>query len=109
VEALTHFLAVGFVRESLHELLQQTENLRSLLEMDEAARQVFLRERAAADAPTTFQAALQQGVGDLESSVRELLGVLEQFESDPVVYTGQGDTVAVLAMLERLLNENGQA
>lgn len=100
---MTHFLAVGFVRDSLHDLLQQAEDLRALITTDEAGRQTYLRARAAADAPTTYQEALGQSARELEAGVRELVAVLEQFESDPVVYTGPGDTATVLTMLERLL------
>lgn len=100
---MTHFLAVGFIRDSLHEIKQQAEALSTLVNMDEAQRQAYLRMRAAGNAPTTYQAALASGVRDLEESLRQLVATLEQFESDPVVYTGQGDTATVLAMLERLL------
>lgn len=100
---MTHFLAVGFIRDALQEVLQQSSQLVTLSTMSEAERQQHSRARAAGGSALSSQAEVQQVAEELRESVQALLATLDRFESEPVIYTGPGDTASVLAMLEGLI------
>lgn len=99
----THFLEVGLLQEGMHEVLEHANWLRLLLNMTPNQRAALEQVRTAQSDLTTHTDDLHTALAAITARCDEMLGFLDQFESAPIIYTGNGSTAEVLAMLERLM------
>jgi UDP-N-acetyl-D-mannosaminuronate dehydrogenase len=99
----THFLEVGSMQEGVQEVLENAQWLRLLLNMTPDQRAALEQGRIAQGAMTSHTDDLQRVLAAITARCEEMIGFLDQFESAPVIYTGNGSTAEVLTMLERLM------
>jgi hypothetical protein len=102
---MTHFLEVGSMREDLHEIHASAQHLRRLLVMTPDQRASLEQARIQQGDLTTHTDDVRFALATILTRSEDLVDLLDQFESDPIIFTGAGSTTSVLAMLERLLNE----
>lgn len=100
---MTNFLEVGSIREGLHDILESARRLQTLLAMTPEQRAALEAARLQQGDLTTFEQDVWATLGAVIERAEELTDFLDRFESDPVIYTGEGSTAEVLAMLERLM------
>lgn len=103
---MTHFLEVGALREALHEIQENAQWLRRLLSMPPEQRTALEQTRVQQGDMTTYNDDVRAALGAVLMQTEELVLFLDQFESHPIIYTGEGSTAEVLAMLERLISQN---
>lgn len=102
---MTHFLEVGALREGLQEIFDNARWLRRLLSMTPEQRAALEQARVAQGDITTYADDVRSALGAVLGQSEELVRFLDQFEANPIVYTGEGSTAEVLAMLERLMSQ----
>ena len=100
---MTHFLEVGSLREGISEIRENARWLQTLLAMTPEQRNALEQARAQQGDLTTYHESVGVALHQILSQAEELVDFLDHFESDPIIYTGKGSTVEVIAMLERLL------
>lgn len=100
---MTHFLEVGSLREGIQEILENGLWLRRLLAMTPDERTALEQARAQQGDLTTYGQSVGDALSAVLSQARELANFLDQFESAPVIYTGEGSTSEVMVMLERMI------
>lgn len=99
----THFLEVGSLQEGMQEVLENANWLRLLLSMTPDQRAALEQGRITQGDMTTHADDLKTALAAITGRCDEMIGFLDQFESAPVIYTGNGSTAEVLTMLERLM------
>ncbi|ADI01942.1 MAG TPA: hypothetical protein GXX39_05205 [Syntrophothermus lipocalidus] len=82
---MTNFLPAGIILDQLEDILQYTLELEQKLEQQ------------------VVSAETKQIASSIAGTVRDLLGFLQKFPCQPLVYTGSGTTEEVIARLEWLL------
>ncbi len=100
----TNFLAAGVLRERLQEIRDAASYLQRLLHLDEAEREVLLAQYASEGCYTTFIDEVEKTLASLATHSRELSALLDSLQCEPLVYTGEGSTEEVMALLNHLLN-----
>lgn len=103
-----HFLQAGALRDDLQDLLEQARHLRHLLGLNVVAREELVSGLAHHGQYTTYEAELEKTAIRLEERAAALMDLLTRFPCEPLIYTGEGDTESVIAMLEQLLSERRQ-
>ncbi len=99
----TNFLEVGALREGLQEIYENAQWLGRLLSMTPDQRAAMEQARVAQGDVTTYTDDVRTALSAVIEQSGDLVQLLDRFESNPIVYTGDGSTAEVLAMLERLL------
>lgn len=100
---MTHFLEVGSLREGIQEIVENGLWLRRLLAMTPDERTALEQSRAQQGDLTTYGQSVGDALSAVLSQAEELANFLDQFESAPVIYTGEGSTAEVMVMLERMM------
>lgn len=103
-----HFLQAGVLRDDLQDLVQHATYLKELLSLSPPDREAIVAEFARQGFYTTVDEELAKAAGHVHASAQELLDFLSRFPCEPLIYTGDGDTESVLAMLEQLLTEHNR-
>lgn len=103
-----HFLQAGVLRDDLQDLLQHATYLKELLSLNPADREAIVAEFARQGFYTTVNEELEKAAGRVHAGAMELLDFLSQFPCEPLIYTGEGDTESVMALLEQLVTEHSQ-
>lgn len=104
---MTHFLEVSSMREDLQEIYKNADWLRQLLAMPPEQRAAMEQARVQQGDLTTFADDVRTALTAVLERSAELVEFMDQFESAPIIYTGEGSTAEVLAMLERLMSGAG--
>ncbi|MGE5676345.1 MAG: hypothetical protein ACM3XM_21080 [Mycobacterium leprae] len=100
---MTHFLEVGFMREGLQEILDSALRLRYLLSLTPDQRNSLEQARMQQGELTTYADDVRAALQGVLLEAQGLVDFLDRFEAAPVIYTGDGSTAEVMAMLERLV------
>lgn len=100
---MTHFLEVGLMREGLQEIRESADRLRMLLAMTPEQRVALEQMRLQQGDMTRHADDVRTALSDVLIQADDLITFLDQFESAPIIYTGEGTTAQVLARLERLM------
>jgi len=100
---MTHFLEVGSLREGIQEIVENGQWLRRLLAMTPEERTALEQSRAQEGDLTTYRQSVGDALNAVLTQADELATFLDQFESAPVIYTGEGSTAEVMVMLERMM------
>lgn len=100
---MTHFLEVGSMREDLQEIYAHAARLGRLLAMTPEQRKEMEYTRIQQGEMATYADDVRHALSEVLSRTEDLIHFLDQFESAPVIYTGEGNTAEVLTMLERLI------
>lgn len=100
-----YFLQAGKLRDDLQDLLEQARYMRHLLGMNLVAREEMVSGLVQQGYYTTYEAELEKTATRLEEGTAELLDLVNRFPCEPLIYTGDGDTESVIALLEQLLAE----
>lgn len=100
-----HFLQAGQLRDDLQDLLEHARYMRHLLGLNIVAREEMVSGYVQEGYYTTYEAELEKTATRLEEGVRALVELMTQFPCEPLIYTGDGDTESVIAMLEQLLTD----
>lgn len=101
-----HFLQAGQLRDDLQELLEHARYLRHLLGLNLVAREEMVSGYVQEGYYTTYEAELEKAAARLEEGARALVDLVTRFPCEPLIYTGDGDTESVIAMLEQLLSDS---
>lgn len=99
----THFLEVGSMREDLQEIYNHALKLGQLLAMTPEQRRELEQARVQQGDLATYADDVRTALSEVLLRTEDLITFLDQFESAPVIYTGEGNTAEVLSMLERLI------
>lgn len=91
------------MREGLQEVLDNAVMLRRLLSMSPEQRAAMEQARVQQGNLTTHADDVRARLFAVLQQTEEMIRFLDQFESAPIIFTGEGRTSEVLAMLERLL------
>ncbi|HEY3368478.1 MAG TPA: hypothetical protein VGK74_25770 [Symbiobacteriaceae bacterium] len=91
------------MREGLQEVLDNAVMLRRLLMMTPEQRAAMEQERIRQGDMTTHADDVRAKLFAVLEQAQDLIRFLDQFESAPIIYTGEGGTADVLVMLERLM------
>lgn len=102
VPSMNNFLEVGSMREDLGEIRRSAQELKRLVSMSHSERLAIEQARVRQGDLTTIHQDIQVAVDAILERSEELLSFLDRFESSPIIYTGEGTTQEVLAMLQRL-------
>lgn len=100
---MTHFLEVGSMRDGINEIHENAQWLWRLLSMTPEQRAALEQSRVQQGELTTHADDVRTALSAVLEQAEEMVRFLDQFESAPIIYTGQGTTAEVLGMLERLL------
>ena len=100
---MTHFLEVGSMRDGLQEILENTQRLWALLAMTPEQRAAMDQSLMQQGELTTHAEAVRTALSAVHDQADDLIRFLDQFESAPIIYTGEGSTAEVLNQLERLM------
>jgi len=100
---MTHFLEVGALREGIQEIHENADWLRRLLAMTSEQRAALEQTHAQHGELSSYADDVRSALRTILNRSTELTAFLEQFESNPFIYTGAGTTTEVLSMLERLM------
>jgi hypothetical protein len=100
---MTHFLEVGSLREGIQEIVENGQWLRRLLAMSPDERKALEQARGQQGDLTTYSQSVGYALSAVLNQAEELANFLDQFESAPVIYTGEGSTAEVMVMLERMM------
>lgn len=99
----TNFLAAGFIREQLDDVRDNAEYLKRLLAMTDEERDLLVDRYAAQGYYTSFVREVEKALDAIVAGAREVHTFISNLSSQPIIYTGEGDTQQVIDMLERLL------
>ena len=91
------------MREDLHEIYHHALKLGQLLSMTPEQRREMEHARTQQGELTTYADDVRAALSAVLTRSEDLMLFLDQFESAPVIYTGEGTTAEVLSMLERLI------
>lgn len=105
----THFLEVGSMRDELVEIRENGQWLWRLLSMTPEQRVALEQSRCQQGDMTTHADDVKKALLAVLEAADSMISFLDQFESAPIIYTGEGSTVEVLAKLERLMLLAGKA
>jgi hypothetical protein len=101
---MTHFLEVGSMREELQEIFANAQQLYALLSMTPEQREAMDQSLLQQGELTTHAQSVRQTLIAVLEQTDGLIQFLDQFESAPIIYTGEGSTAEVLGRLERLMS-----
>lgn len=93
---MTRFLRVGFLGERARELRSESLRLKEILSRLELAKRDSVAERE-----------VENVLLRIVRKAAEISDFLEALPSEPLVWTGDGDTDEVIAMLEGLIDREG--
>lgn len=96
------------MRDGLQEILENALWLRRLLSMTPEQRAALEQARLQQGDMTSYADDVRTALQGVVDQAEDLVTFLTQFESDPIIYTGEGSTADVLAMLNRLLSPAGR-
>ncbi|MGE5561075.1 MAG: hypothetical protein ACM3XN_08555 [Chloroflexota bacterium] len=99
---MTNFLSAAAVSEAIQELHEGCRYLEMLLGMNDAERARFVAANARKGLPTTIDEEVRKTVESMRATAHAAKEFLDGMQSQPIIYTGEGSTEDVLAMLERL-------
>jgi hypothetical protein len=100
---VTHFLEVGSMRDGLAEIRENAQWLWRLLSMTPDQRAALEQSRIQQGDMTTYADDVRKALSTVLEETDSMITFLDQFESAPIIYTGEGSTAEVLARLERLM------
>lgn len=100
---MTHFLEVGSMRDGLAEIHEHAQWLWRLLAMTPDQRVAMEQARLQQGDMTTHAEDVRTALAAVLQQAEEMMRFLDQFESAPIIYTGEGSTAEVLTKLERLM------
>ncbi len=102
----THFLPAGAFRDILKDIRDRSQYLKHLLELTNDEREGLIAQYAAEGYYTTFHHEVEKTVLGLAKETDNLWRVLDSFQSEPLIYTGEGTTEQVIALLTQMLNKH---
>ncbi|HWI61013.1 MAG TPA: hypothetical protein VNT75_04180 [Symbiobacteriaceae bacterium] len=106
---MTHFLEVGSMRDGLAEIRENAQWLWRLLSMSPDQRLALEQSRIQQGDMTTHADDVRKALLAVLEEADSMISFLDQFESAPIIYTGEGSTAEVLARLERLVERAGES
>ncbi|HEY3314114.1 MAG TPA: hypothetical protein VGL40_02360 [Bacillota bacterium] len=106
---MTNFLRVDFLRERFREIVEAADYLDRLLEMKGPERRKLVRAYARKGFKTSVKLELKRTVRAIKLYAQGSAEMMDQLPSQPVIYTGAGDTSEVIEMLEALVTEAREA
>jgi len=105
IKTMTNFLRTGFLGERFKEIAEAADYLERLLGLSGPERKKLLYQYAKRGHKTTVKEELRRTAHSIASKAREAADFMDQLPSQPLIYTGPGDTETVIAMLEGLVAE----
>lgn len=102
---MTNFLEVGQMRDGLVEIRENAQWLWRLLTMTPEQRIAMEQSRIQQGDMTTHADDVRKALLAVLEEADSMIAFLDQFESAPIIYTGEGSTAEVLSRLERLMNK----
>jgi hypothetical protein len=100
---VTNFLSAAAVSEAIQELYEGCRYVEMLLGMSDTEQQRFIEANARKGVPTTVEEEVRRTAASMRETAQAAKEFLDGMQSQPVIYTGEGNTEEVLTMLERLL------
>jgi hypothetical protein len=100
---MTHFLEVGSLRDGVADIRENAQWLWRLLTMTPEQRVAMEQARLQQGDMTTHADDVRKALLAILQESDSMVGFLDQFESAPIVYTGEGSTADVITRLERLM------
>lgn len=97
---MTNFLPACFIKERIAEIGEGLDYLLTVLQEADGNHEPgseHLSEKVSEE--------VRQVIGNLKLKAAETSEFMQRFPSDPLIYTGEGSTDQVIAMLESLLAE----
>lgn len=101
---VTNFLSAAAVSEAIQELHEGCRYVEMLLNMSDAERARFAEANARKGMPTSVDEEVRNTVATMRETARAAKEFLDGLQSQPIIYTGEGTTDEVLAMVERLFS-----
>ncbi|MHB9058483.1 MAG: hypothetical protein ACYC53_06660 [Bacillota bacterium] len=100
---MTNFLRTDFLRERFRDIAEAAEYLDHLLTLSAPERRKLLYRYAKQGHKTTVKKELIRTVQSIAGMAGETAEFMDQLPSQPLIYTGPGDTERVIEMLEGLV------
>lgn len=99
---MTNFLSAAAVSEAIQDLHESCRYLETLLAMNESERARFAEANVRRGIPATVDEEVRKTVASMRETARAAKEFLDSLQSQPIIYTGEGTTEEVLALVERL-------
>ncbi len=100
---MTNFLRTDFLRERFRQINEAAEYLDHLLTMGGPERKKLLYRYAKRGFKTTVREEMIRTARSIAGMAGDTAEFMDQLASQPLIYTGPGDTDAVIEMLEGLV------
>lgn len=102
----THFLPAGAFSDILKDIRDRTQYLKHLLELTDGEREGLVARYASEGYYTTFHHEVEKTVLGLAKETDNLWRITDSFQSEPLLYTGEGTTEQIIALLTQLLDQH---
>ncbi len=106
---MTNFLRTDFLRERFKEIGEAAGYLDYLLNLTGPDRKKLVRDFAKRGFKTSIKLELKRTVRAIKLYAEGSAEFMDRLPSQPVIYTGAGDTERVIEMLESLVGEGQKA
>ncbi len=101
--SMTNFLRTDFLRERFKDIAEAAEYLEYLLGLSGPERKKLLYRYRKRGFKTTVKDEMARTARSIAAKAKASAEFMDQLPSQPVIYTGPGDTEAVIRMLEALV------
>lgn len=102
----TRFLPAGAFRDLLKDIYTQSRYIKRLLELNDNERNDLVARYASEGYYTSFYAEVEKTVVTLSEHTDHLWRLINSFECEPLIFTGEGSTEEVIGLLTELLDRH---